>query len=203
MGVFCLKCESNTKESQQTENQPKSRENDLPKQYINNKDLTEKSEENEGEEGDTIFKFEHDDEQEKLKINKKDDNKNNNINNDIDININIKTKKLESKSTDNNKVYSLKNSYNKSKSSYIKKNEDGEVEDEQTNNIDIDDNKNNNMIIEEIYERKNSQIFQTVKNPKDLKKKLKENKNDKNKRLRKPEVFQRKKKKKYYFNGKF
>ena len=195
MGVFCLKCESNTKESQQTENQPKSRENELPKQYINNKDLNEKYEENGRDEGDTIFKFENDEEQEKLKINNNDNNKNNNINNEIDININIKTKKLESKATDNNKAHHKKNNYNKSKTSYIKDNEDKEVEDEQTNNIDIDDNKNNNIVSEESCERKNSQIFQTVKNPNNLKKKLKEDKNDKVKKIKKPEVFQRKKKK--------
>jgi calcium-dependent protein kinase len=229
MGVLCLKCESSLKENEETDNKPKSRDYDLPKQYVNNIDLNDKSD---GEE-ETILKFEKDDipktghsennthdnakDDNNKQINNKDinnkdinsviiDNNNNKNNDDIKDNNNIDNinnkndKKIDDNKSNNNIKTDNSNSnrssykdniikiFNKSKSTFLKSSEN--VEENQKNNIF------NNC--EENLGRKNNAVFQTVKNPKDFKNKIREknmNINDLN--LNKgaiKEIFQRKKK---------
>ena len=123
MGVLCLKCESSLKENEETDNKPKSRDYDLPKQYVNNIDLNDKSD---GEE-ETILKFEKDD------IPKTGHSENNTHDNAKD---------------DNNKHINNKDINNKDINSVIIDNNNNKKNDDikDNNNIDNINNKNDKKI---------------------------------------------------------
>ena len=145
MGVLCLKCESSTKEKADSEdeeiNQVNNREINLPKQYVDNLDITKKDEEKE-----PILNFE-DDMETKSKAS---DNNNKDNNNVVDDNNNDKQKSKENKKP-------IIKKYEKSKSYHLNNKE----EDESFDNLLID------KILEE-KNRKSNKQFGSVQNPKEL-----------------------------------
>ena len=178
MGVLCLKCETSNKDKDDSEdniNEHKERNNELPKQYVNYIDFSEKTE---GEE--TILKFENDEPtQKKIQNNNNDNDKNKNKNKQ---NTNILNKYAKAKST------KLKNKEETEDNFEKIINEINEIKDEKPNE-------------NEYSGRKNKQ-FPTVKNPQELKNNLGENNKKASdeldlKKVNKSQrvVFQRRKKK--------
>ena len=96
MGVLCLKCETSNKDKDDSEdniNEHKERNNELPKQYVNYIDFSEKTE---GEE--TILKFEQDEPtQKKIQNNDNDKNKNKQNTNILNKYAKAKSTKLKNK----------------------------------------------------------------------------------------------------------
>jgi calcium-dependent protein kinase len=96
MGVLCLKCETSNKDKDDSEdniNEHKERNNELPKQYVNYIDFSEKTE---GEE--TILKFENDEPtQKKIQNNNNDKNKNKQTTNILNKYAKAKSTKLKNK----------------------------------------------------------------------------------------------------------
>ena len=216
MGVLCLKCESSIKEIEEKENEPKSKDYDLPKQYVNNNELNDKSE----EKVETILKSEQDDLPEAIQPNNNNGNNNNDIinnekndvnnndnndniigmnniyeinkntNDDNNINKNEPENNNDNKNGDNNNNSNNKNNiikkFNKSKSTRVRNIEN--IEEQEINNL-ISNHEEN-------ADRRNNMVFQSVRNPNDLKKKLKEKKIDINdEELRKAvKIFHRKEK---------
>ena len=148
MGVLCLKCETSNKDKDDSEdniNEHKERNNDLPKQYVNYIDFSEKTE---GEE--TILKFENDEPTQKKIQNNNDDDKNKNKQN-----------------------ANILNKYAKAKSTKIKNKEQAEDNFEKIIN-EINEIKDEKPNENEYSGRKNKQ-FPTVVNPQELKNNLGEN----------------------------
>jgi calcium-dependent protein kinase len=172
MGVLCLKCESSTKEKADSEdeeiNQVNNREINLPKQYVDNLDITKKDEEKE-----PILNFE-DDMETKSKAS---DNNNKDNNNIVDDNNNDKQKSKENKKP-------IIKKYEKSKSYHLKNKE----EDESFDNLLID------KILEE-KNRKSNKQFGSVQNPKELDQQTEDNKDKKTKNKADDFIFKRREKK--------
>jgi len=148
MGVLCLKCETSNKDKDDSEdniNEHKERNNELPKQYVNYIDFSEKTE---GEE--TILKFENDEPTQKKIQNNNDDDKNKNKQN-----------------------ANILNKYAKAKSTKIKNKEQAEDNFEKIIN-EINEIKDEKPNENEYSGRKNKQ-FPTVVNPQELKNNLGEN----------------------------
>ena len=148
MGVLCLKCETSNKDKDDSEdniNEHKERDNELPKQYVNYIDFSEKTE---GEE--TILKFENDEPTQKKIQNNNDDDKNKNKQN-----------------------ANILNKYAKAKSTKIKNKEQAEDNFEKIIN-EINEIKDEKPNENEYSGRKNKQ-FPTVVNPQELKNNLGEN----------------------------
>ena len=148
MGVLCLKCETSNKDKDDSEdniNEHKERNNDLPRQYVNYIDFSEKTE---GEE--TILKFENDEPTQKKIQNNNDDDKNKNKQN-----------------------ANILNKYAKAKSTKIKNKEQAEDNFEKIIN-EINEIKDEKPNENEYSGRKNKQ-FPTVVNPQELKNNLGEN----------------------------
>ena len=175
MGVLCLKCETSNKDKDDSEdniNEHKERNNELPKQYVNYIDFSEKTE---GEE--TILKFENDEPTQKKIQNNNDNDKNKNKQN-----VNILNKYAKAKSTKIKNKEQVEDNFEK----II--NEINEIKDEKPNE-------------NEYSGRKNKQ-FPTVVNPQELKNNLGENNKKASdeldlKKVNKSQrvVFQRRKKK--------
>ena len=148
MGVLCLKCETSNKDKDDSEdniNEHKERNNELPKQYVNYIDFSEKTE---GEE--TILQFENDEPTQKKIQNNNDDDKNKNKQN-----------------------ANILNKYAKAKSTKIKNKEQAEDNFEKIIN-EINEIKDEKPNENEYSGRKNKQ-FPTVVNPQELKNNLGEN----------------------------
>ena len=148
MGVLCLKCETSNKDKDDSEdniNEHNERNNELPKQYVNYIDFSEKTE---GEE--TILKFENDEPTQKKIQNNNDDDKNKNKQN-----------------------ANILNKYAKAKSTKIKNKEQAEDNFEKIIN-EINEIKDEKPNENEYSGRKNKQ-FPTVVNPQELKNNLGEN----------------------------
>ena len=172
MGVLCLKCESSTKEKADSEdeeiNQVNNREINLPKQYVDNLDITKKDEEKE-----PILNFE-DDMETKSKAS---DNNNKDNNNVVDDNNNDKQKSKENKKP-------IIKKYEKSQSYHLNNKE----EDESFDNLLID------KILEE-KNRKSNKQFGSVQNPKELDQQTENNKDKKTKNKADDFIFKRREKK--------
>ena len=149
MGVFCFKCESSSKEKEDSEDDVNqinnNREKNFPKQYVDNNNFEQKDLK---EEEETILKFDNDDEP---KTNSsKDGNKHNNYN--------------KSKST-----------YIKKKNNIEKKFEDEIIdENEKEEKIEKREDEEEKIKKKLSSSRKNRQ-FKTVKNPLELQNRLKDN----------------------------
>ena len=190
MGVLCLQCETKKENEEKEEeiNKNKDRDNNLPQQYVKYMDFNEKTE---GEE--TIIA-----EQKELTKTTTNNNitpynnKNNKNDNVLNNKKNISNDNKDNKAENNNNLEKI---YTKAKSTVIKNKEKqfekiiNEITDEQSpDNVNID--------------RKKRVVFQTVKNPKELKENLHEKEKEANQVIDKKKVnksqrivFQRRKKK--------